>query len=137
MNKPSPALATLRKAAANAGERGFHREAEALALRALEVAQSSMGIESQDYFECAIAVVSSSHENGNLIQAQTYQCAVIELARLLYGNAHTQVALQLRVLADLLRESGQELEARRADKEAASIISQAHAQFLNGNQSHG
>lgn len=122
MNTKSPALIALRTASINASHKGFPREAQAIALRALELAERTTGSDSSDYYQCAQEAALRSLENGDYSKAE--QCQYIVLAQVtnLFGEEHVRFAEQLRLLADILRDGGNEIGAKSAEKQAAIVL---------------
>jgi hypothetical protein len=135
MNAKSPALITLRKAADNASRRGFNAEAKAISLRAMDVAARFCGVDSYEFLENIENVVAACRANGDVDEAEQYQYRVLTVASKLYGDDNTVLALQLRNLAEILREGGKEFEAKKAEKMAGAILARAQTRYAKDIQS--
>jgi hypothetical protein len=118
------ALSILRTAATNASRQGLFSDAQAIAKRALELAEKLVGRQSSEYMSCLQELVERSQEAEDYNTAEQHQLHVIELTRQLFGSTHPSTALQLRILAEILRGNGHQLEARRLEKEAAAILAE-------------
>jgi hypothetical protein len=116
------ALSILRTAATNASRQGLFSDAQAIAKRALELAEKLVGTESSEYMSCLQELVERSQEAGDYNTAEQHQLQVIASTRQLFGSTHPATALQLRILAEIMRAIGNQLEARRLEKAAAAIL---------------
>jgi hypothetical protein len=122
---PNEALAfnTLKMAARTAAAQGHKHEAEAIFRRLAALIERRLGNDNFEYAACMHELADVCCELGSwAVAEQSYREALV-IYRHCLPDSDPAIALALRSLADTCRHQGNQLEARRLEHEAATVLS--------------
>ncbi len=115
-------ISILRTAARNAGMQGLLSEAQEIAGRAVEMAKRTCGADSAVYYSCLEDLVNWCIVSNDLQSAEKNQRLVLDWYNTTFGPQGPQTVLASRTLAEILRGLGNELEAKRLEKETGALL---------------